>query len=1426
MADQQVHLGTIFTGKISSAFSKATADVKRAIKGIAATQTKASKVTEKATKSVKQQAKANDELTKHIKSQKSAFKKLTQGTQEQTKSYKDLTTRAVRVVAVYGGLAMVMSTITDAFTGGIQAIIDYDQALKNLQAITGATDTQVEGLGDSMRQVAADTKYSISEMAEGMILLGQAGFDSKEAMEGMEAVAVLATGTLSDMQNSTDLLTTAIRAFGLTTSDSMKVADIFASAVNKSKLTIDKLRTSFNYIGPAAHKAGLSLEETAASTMVLANSGLRASTIGTGLRQVIARLVAPNDKLREAYDAQGINLEKLNPLTNDFADIIEELTRIVPTAQKAFELFGLRGASAVSALTEAGKAGFEDMLKQVYRSNVAFEMAEKQMEGLGVKTKNLKDRMGILAVAIGRAGVDGALTDLVETLRQAVGGLIEFVESPVGKVLVWATMIATLTAAITGLVIGIKIASAAIMEFIIMRGVFAPKVLAMIVVLVALAAAYRALYRDVDQSLKQHRELFMSYTSLGEAINKYNKEIEKVNKESLDAIRLNEDLKRTMNKLVKEEGDMSEEAQKVVDTFDALGEATEETYTALQKFEDLRIKKEFQELSGITEDLIEKQKRAHNKLYKFAGVFDSLKNIVSFCTGDFKAFNKQIEKNEKGLDKSTRALKLHAREIINAILKLNKISLFASIEEFEKLATAMGIPEKELKKVLPHIESTLNELQTIARKGANRINDELLRGIDPSLVTRELKKVQPVLEKEWNNINKTTKNLTDGQLKIFKKYWYILSNDARSNLTGLVSIYDARFDDIENRGLDHNVKMEMITKTLAQAEFDVEKIKAKDISTARAAQYEGQQEALENELEHELTIIEASYDQRLSSVEKGSAQEQSLISKLAVDRLKIIDDNYKLQLDRAMKHYGDMLLLAGDNKDKQNAAIQEINTFEKNITDERITAYREMYNSFVDTTQSATDKEKEIREKLVEIEKKRSEEREKYAKQIYDYEIDLVDKVNSIKKKGLKGVAKERFIENEAINKLNVGYKNLENAIKNKDALALHGAKKLLEQSSNIFSGLKDHKLAIYGITKANEGLRRIEKANHEKKLTELDKEKKEKTLQLNLIRLQVKTYKMLYQVLAKIINQATGADEELKNQLEEAPNTSSVTDAIKDIENSIEDLKTISSETDLSMDSNFDEVSEEAGKAKTAIDEFNDLQIKKVLIEFTGEGSTERPISEKIAEVHDWISGLNDYIDRTAPVVNIDVNMTIVENAIAFLNNLVTNSLHIINPDASAVYNVLRDLERTTHSTHIVHVQEVQGKKDGGLISRFAKGGWNRLRGLLGGFGGGDRNKALLEDGEFIVRKEAVRAVGPALLNSFNNMNFAGIGEVVSGALNGSVAKMAGGGIVGNQSQEERMYNFNLDLGGTSLKGKATSSTLDAFQRDLRRLELSRGIS
>ena len=350
-------------------------------------------------------------------------------------------------VARYSVGAFAFYGAVSAITGIMNQVMQYDQSLKDLQAITSATDYQTELFGETIKEVAGKTKFSAQEVAEGMKNLGQAGFSAAETIEVIGEAATLATGTLSNFETVTDLLTTTIRAYHLEASEAGRLTDLFANAINRSKLDVDKLRVAFNYLASVADKANISVDDSVTLMGMLANAGVRASTIGTSLRQVLEGLVSPNKELKEAIARAGYTVDQfVVTAANPLEDVIRRLQQVVPDAAAAFDLFGIRGAPAISAITEHGVQGFMEMKNSMQEAGSAAKMAEIQMEGLANKAKNMKDKFELVAIALGEAGLKSALEVVIDLGRGFADMLAGVLNSSVGKIIVGLTALAAAVA--------------------------------------------------------------------------------------------------------------------------------------------------------------------------------------------------------------------------------------------------------------------------------------------------------------------------------------------------------------------------------------------------------------------------------------------------------------------------------------------------------------------------------------------------------------------------------------------------------------------------------------------------------------------------------------------------------------------------------------------------------------------------------------------------------------------------------------------------------------------------------------------------------------------------------------------------------------------------------------------------------------------
>lgn len=403
----------------------------------------------------------------------------------------------IKTFLQYRVISNVFNQITNWMQSIPENIKEFEKAMYNVQSITGATDMTIAKLGVTVKEIASTTKFSAQEVADGMTMIAQAGFTAGQSMQMMQSISNLATGTLTDMRTVVDLVTSAMVVFGIESNNSARVSDVFANAVNKSKLTMEKIRTAFNYIGPVARDANISFEESAVAMMLLANSGQKASTIGTGLRNVLSTILSPSKKLAEAAATVGVSLTDLDPRVNSFRDVLSNLGIVVRDSQVALDVFGKRGATAVLSLTN-GIKDYDRLYSSVTRVGSAAEMAAKQQEGLYVRWKNLGDRAQLLAVTLGENGLTAIFSGFIDVLSGTINFINSLNETLKGKALI---RIIALTAAVGSLTVAFK----ALWAMRAISGVMFSPLIAAVSYLTNLFPTYTKRIGDLKQNFKDLR---------------------------------------------------------------------------------------------------------------------------------------------------------------------------------------------------------------------------------------------------------------------------------------------------------------------------------------------------------------------------------------------------------------------------------------------------------------------------------------------------------------------------------------------------------------------------------------------------------------------------------------------------------------------------------------------------------------------------------------------------------------------------------------------------------------------------------------------------------------------------------------------------------------------------------------------------------
>ena len=122
----------------------------------------------------------------------------------------------------------------------------------------------------------------------GVVGLGTAAV--KTVTDFDTAMSKVSAASGEDLATTSDIVTDALTAFGLSASDSGHFADILAAASSNANTNVSMMGETSKYCAPIAGALGFSAEDTAEAIGLMANAGIKGSQAGTALRTIMNNL--------------------------------------------------------------------------------------------------------------------------------------------------------------------------------------------------------------------------------------------------------------------------------------------------------------------------------------------------------------------------------------------------------------------------------------------------------------------------------------------------------------------------------------------------------------------------------------------------------------------------------------------------------------------------------------------------------------------------------------------------------------------------------------------------------------------------------------------------------------------------------------------------------------------------------------------------------------------------------------------------------------------------------------------------------------------------------------------------------------------------------------------------------------------------------
>ena len=185
---------------------------------------------------------------------------------------------------------------------------DFESMMSQVKAISGATGQDFEDLTAKAKEMGATTKFTATQSAEAFNYMAMAGWKPTQMIDGISGIMSLAAASGEDLGTTSDIVTDAITAFGLTAGDSGHFADVLAQASANANTNVSMLGESFKYVAPVAGAMNYSVEDTSLALGLMANASVKGSMAGTSLKTAIANMAAPTSSMAAAMEKYGISI--------------------------------------------------------------------------------------------------------------------------------------------------------------------------------------------------------------------------------------------------------------------------------------------------------------------------------------------------------------------------------------------------------------------------------------------------------------------------------------------------------------------------------------------------------------------------------------------------------------------------------------------------------------------------------------------------------------------------------------------------------------------------------------------------------------------------------------------------------------------------------------------------------------------------------------------------------------------------------------------------------------------------------------------------------------------------------------------------------------------------------------------------------------
>ena len=261
--------------------------------------------------------------------------------------------------------------------------------------------------------------------------------DTADVFKFMEDSMKFSAATVSSTADGVDILSSAIKSYGLEAEDASRVAAILFKGIDLGRFKAEDLANSLGTVTVPARTLGVGLDEVTAALAVLTRAGISPSVAMTQLRNIFQKMIRPSEAMKEllqglgyesgqaALQAEGLGgflailQEKTNGAAGEIGDLFLDIRAINPALNLAGE--GLKQYNeTLDEINSDGINAYGRAVEKVMTSSgKLMEIELNKVKLLFQETFGQQTVLAVVAIADSLGGLDKVVLNLAKAVGVA-----------------------------------------------------------------------------------------------------------------------------------------------------------------------------------------------------------------------------------------------------------------------------------------------------------------------------------------------------------------------------------------------------------------------------------------------------------------------------------------------------------------------------------------------------------------------------------------------------------------------------------------------------------------------------------------------------------------------------------------------------------------------------------------------------------------------------------------------------------------------------------------------------------------------------------------------------------------------------------------------------------------------------------------------